>query len=564
MARTRASTSSASTACSAPMPASARAISSRSARPQSKPATRVVFAPAQPNIRLQGSAEALKRSFAGRPLVEGDIGRDHRPPAGQRRHARRTSARCSTRRPSRCRNSGWSVVIDRAQGHRPHRRQDRRSSCCPNIPRRTASAAPTSPMTTSAACATRSTRCARWSSCRCAIPSCSSASASIRPRACCSTARPAPARPGSRAPSPTKATRNSSTSPAPRSWARPMARARSGCARCSSRPPQAAPSIIFIDEIDSIAPKRGQVTGEAEKRLVAQLLTPAGRDRAAPEPGRHRRDQPARSDRRGAAPPRPLRPRDRRRRARRDRAGARSSASTPAACRSAPDVDLDELARRTYGFVGADLAALTREAALEAVRRIMPQAQPRRRARSRPRCSTRCRSSRDDFDNALKRVQPSAMREVMVEAPTDRLGRYRRARRGARPAARRRRAAAQASRSVPPARHPPGQGLPALRPARHRQDPARQGRRRARARPISSPPNRPTCCQQMVRRERAADRAPVRPRPPGRADGHLHRRARQPGAGARRRPRRAAGDRARGQHHPRRDGRARGAATMSS
>ena len=54
------------------MPASARAISSRFARPSPSPATRVVFAPAQPNVRLQGSADALKRTFAGRPLVEGD------------------------------------------------------------------------------------------------------------------------------------------------------------------------------------------------------------------------------------------------------------------------------------------------------------------------------------------------------------------------------------------------------------------------------------------------------------------------------------------------------------
>ena len=52
-----------------------------------------------------------------------------------------------------------------------------------------------------------------------------------------------------------------------------MARARSGCARLFEEAAKAAPSIIFIDEIDSIAPKRGQVTGEAEKRLVAQLLT---------------------------------------------------------------------------------------------------------------------------------------------------------------------------------------------------------------------------------------------------------------------------------------------------
>ena len=100
----------------------------------------------------------------------------------------------------------------------------------------------------------------------------------------------------------------------------------------------------------------------------------------------------------------------------------------------ADGVNLDELARRTYGFVGADLAALTREAALEAVRRIMPKINlaeadhPDRGARRA------CRSSRSDFDNALKRVQPSAMREVMVQVPNVTLGRCRRARRGARQA----------------------------------------------------------------------------------------------------------------------------------
>ena len=177
--------------------------------------------------------------------------------------------------------------------------------------------AATSITTTSAAWATRSGSCARWSNCRCAIPSCSPASASIRPRACCCTARRAPARPGSRRRSPTKATPNSSPSTGPKSWARPMARARSACARCSRRPQRAAPSIMFIDEIDSIAPKRSQVHGEAEKRLVAQLLTLMDGLRRALQPGRHRRHQPARCDRRGAAPAGPLRPRDRDRRARR-------------------------------------------------------------------------------------------------------------------------------------------------------------------------------------------------------------------------------------------------------
>src|ERR671920_669042 len=80
-------------------------------------------------------------------------------------------------------------------------------------------------------------------------------------------------------------------------------------------------------------------------------------------------------------------------------------------------VNLDDLARRTYGFVGADLAALCREAALEAVRRIMPRlnlAEETIPAEILHTLSVELR----DFENALKRVQPSAMREVMVEAPT--------------------------------------------------------------------------------------------------------------------------------------------------
>jgi transitional endoplasmic reticulum ATPase len=82
----------------------------------------------------------------------------------------------------------------------------------------------------------------------------------------------------------------------------------------------------------------------------------------------------------------------------------------------AQDVNLDDLARRTYGFVGADLAALCREAALESVRRIMPKINL-----SEETIPTEVLDSLTvelrDFENALKRVQPSAMREVMVEAP---------------------------------------------------------------------------------------------------------------------------------------------------
>ena len=167
--------------------------------------------------------------------------------------------------------------------------------------------------------------------------------------------------------------------------------------------------------------------------------------------------------------------------------------------------------------------------------------------------------TRKDFEEALKRVQPSAMREVMVQVPTIRwedVGGVDEARERLREGVE---LPLQASRRVPPARHPAGQGLPALRAAGHRQDPARQGDGargggELHRHQILGP------ALQMVWRERAADRPPVRPRPPGRADRDLHRRARQPRSGARRRPRRAAGDRAGRQHHPRRDGRARGAA----
>jgi transitional endoplasmic reticulum ATPase len=178
---------------------------------------------------------------------------------------------------------------------------------------------------------------------------------------------------------------------------------------------KAAPSIIFIDEIDSIAPKRGQVTGEAEKRLVAQLLTlmdgleprqnlvviaatnrPEAIDEALRRPGRFDREIVI-----GV-------PDDR---GRREILGIHT--------RGMPlgdGVNLDELARRTYGFVGADLAALTREAALETVRRIMPKINLAEEAIPTEVLDALSVEA-SDFDNALKRVQPSAMREVMVQVP---------------------------------------------------------------------------------------------------------------------------------------------------
>ncbi|OCC24282.1 AAA family ATPase [Croceicoccus estronivorus] len=176
-----------------------------------------------------------------------------------------------------------------------------------------------------------------------------------------------------------------------------------------------APSIVFIDEIDSIAPKRSQVPGEAEKRLVAQLLTlmdgldartnlvviaatnrPDAIDEALRRPGRFDREIVI------GVP---------------DESGRREILAIHT--RGMPlgvGVDLKELARTTHGFVGADIAALTREAAIDAVRRIMPKLDLDERTIPPEVLDELC-VERDDFVAALKRVQPSAMREVMVEEP---------------------------------------------------------------------------------------------------------------------------------------------------
>lgn len=176
------------------------------------------------------------------------------------------------------------------------------------------------------------------------------------------------------------------------------------------------PAIIFIDEIDSIAPKRQNVSGEVEKRLVAQLLTlmdglqsranvvviaatnrPDAVDEALRRPGRFDREIII------GVP---------------DEKGRREILAIHT--RGMPlgeGVDLLELARSTHGFVGADLGALAREAAIEAVRRIMPKLDLD--ARTVPvEVLAELQVEKTDFREALKRVQPSAMREVMVQAPT--------------------------------------------------------------------------------------------------------------------------------------------------
>ncbi len=174
-----------------------------------------------------------------------------------------------------------------------------------------------------------------------------------------------------------------------------------------------APSIIFIDELDSIAPRREEVTGEVERRVVAQLLTmmdgleERGQvvvigatnrvdaiDAALRRPGRFDREieigVPSEPDRidilkihtRGM----PL----------------------------AEDVNLDVLAQQTHGFVGADLAALAREAAIRALRRYLPELDLEKEEIDQETLD-KLRVLGSDFRSAQRDVGPSAMREVMLE-----------------------------------------------------------------------------------------------------------------------------------------------------
>ncbi|WP_460025325.1 CDC48 family AAA ATPase [Infirmifilum sp. SLHALR2] len=176
-----------------------------------------------------------------------------------------------------------------------------------------------------------------------------------------------------------------------------------------------APAIIFIDEIDAIAPKREEVTGEVEKRVVAQLLAlmdglkergqviviaatnrPDDIDPALRRPGRFDRE---------IAFPVPDK------RARREILQVHT--------RNMPlseDVNLDELAEITHGFTGADLAALCREAAMRALRRVLPKINIESE-KIPAEILSELKVTKQDFMDALKEVQPSALREVYIEVP---------------------------------------------------------------------------------------------------------------------------------------------------
>jgi transitional endoplasmic reticulum ATPase len=178
---------------------------------------------------------------------------------------------------------------------------------------------------------------------------------------------------------------------------------------------QRAPSIIFIDELDAIAPKRGEVTGEVERRVVSQLLTlldglksrgqviviGATNRIEAIDPALRR---PGRFDReiRIGVP---------------DRNGRKEILQIHTRRMPlAPDVNLDELADITHGFTGADIAALCREAAMNALRRFLPKIDLEKTVIPAE-VLEELKVTREDFAQALTYVQPSALREVIMEIP---------------------------------------------------------------------------------------------------------------------------------------------------
>jgi len=177
-----------------------------------------------------------------------------------------------------------------------------------------------------------------------------------------------------------------------------------------------APSIIFIDEIDSLAPKREEVTGEVERRVVSQLLTlmdglkARGKVIVIAATNRPNAVDPAM--RRGGRFDREIEipvP---------DRNGRLEVLKIHA--RNMPldkSVNLDHLADITYGYVGADIAALAKEAAMSALRRVLPEIKWKEDEELPREIIEKLVVTREDFDNALRVVEPSAMREVLVEVP---------------------------------------------------------------------------------------------------------------------------------------------------
>ena len=241
-------------------------------------------------------------------------------------------------------------------------------------------------------------------------------------RACCWSARPAPARRCSPRRSPARPGCRSSRSPAPSSSRCSSASAPRGCATCSSRRARRRPAIIFIDELDALGRARGigpLCGGHDEKeQTLNQLLVELDGFDSAHRPRPARRHQPPGDPRSRAAARRPLRPAGAGRPAGQEGPRRRSCRCTCARCKLAPDVDLEKVAALTPGFTGADLANLVNEAALLATRRgadavTHGRLQQRDRAhRRRPRKAQPAAQPAGARDRRLSRDGPRAGRAV--------------------------------------------------------------------------------------------------------------------------------------------------------
>ena len=176
-----------------------------------------------------------------------------------------------------------------------------------------------------------------------------------------------------------------------------------------------APAIIFIDELDSIAPKREDVSGEVERRVVAQLLTlldgMQGRDNVVVIGATNRQDaidpalrRPGRFDREieiGVP----------------DKNGRAEIIEIHT--RGMPisdDFDVDWLLDNTHGFVGADISALVRESAMKALRRYLPEIDLDEE-QIPPEVLEKMAVIMADFRMAIKEIEPSALREIYLEVP---------------------------------------------------------------------------------------------------------------------------------------------------
>jgi len=175
---------------------------------------------------------------------------------------------------------------------------------------------------------------------------------------------------------------------------------------------KAAPSIIFIDEIDSIAPKREEVSGDMERRLVAQLLALmdglSSRGEVVVIGATNRPNALDPALRRGGRFDREV------------EIGIPSKTGRLEILyvhtRGMPldeSLDLMEIAEATHGFVGADLYALCKEAAMHTLERVLPDLDVKDDIPAE--VVEGLRVTREDFHQALKKIEPSAMREVFVE-----------------------------------------------------------------------------------------------------------------------------------------------------